>query len=134
MNPIYKKNDVIALAEQIFLGDLQNADNRSIETKMLAGAAIFAAEVFYNIATAYHGGELKTTLTRAHESDELEKERRQTSDRRQGDRRTEAKGCAVCAPQTSSEEDETFARIEQLVKELFLNATLNSIFRNVAKV
>jgi|JI6StandDraft_1071083.scaffolds.fasta_scaffold167666_2 hypothetical protein len=121
MNTHYTKDDVVALAEQIFLTDVQSEDTRSIETGMLAGGAIFAAEVFYNKAAEYHRGELETTLARAHKSDELEKERRQTEDRRKGDRRTEAKGCvcSVCAEQTSSEEDEAFARMEKALRQHF---------------
>lgn len=121
MNTHYTKDDVVALAEQIFLIGVQSEDIRSIETGMLAGGAIFAAEVFYNKAAEYHRGELETTLARAHKSDELEKERRQTEDRRKGDRRTEAKGC-TCSEQTSSEEDEAFARMEKALRENFQTA------------
>jgi len=73
--------------------------------------------VFYNKAAEYHRGELETTLTRAHKSDELEKERRQTEDRRKGDRRTEAKGCTC-----SEQEDEAFARMEKALREHFQTA------------
>lgn len=124
MTPTHNKFNIIRLAEQIFINDIQSPDTRSLETKLLAGAAIFAAEVFYEIAFQYHEGTLDTTLNRAHESDELEKERRQTEDRRKGDRRTEAKGCtcSVCAEQTSSEEDEAFARMEKALREHFQTA------------
>ena len=119
MTPTHNKFNIIRLAKQIFINDIQSPDTRSLETKRLAGAAIFTAEVFYEMAFQYHEGALDTALNRAHESDELEKERRQTEDRRKGDRRTEAKGCTC-----SEQEDEAFARMEKALLQHFQTAVI----------
>ena len=122
MEDFYNKVDVALLAEKLFVQDMHDPETKHIPADALINAAFFAAEMFYDTAEKYHRGE----FGRASKSDELEKERRQTEDRRKGDRRTEAKGCmcSVCAEQTSSEEDEAFARMEKALRQHFQTAVI----------
>ncbi len=117
MEDFYNKVDVVLLAEKLFVQDMHDPETKHVPTNILIDTAFFAAEMFYVVAEKYHRGE----FGRASKSEELEKERRQTGDRRKGDRRTEAKGCScsVCDTQTSNEEDEAFARMEKALRQHF---------------
>ena len=134
MNTHYTKDDVVELASSIFVNDInsQAVAAAGLETEDIAESSFYAAEVFFNKAAAYHRGELDKLMGSMHgyaESSAHEpEERRSAGDRRQAERRGAAeKGDPR---QTSPEEDEAFARLEQALKDQFLAATLHSIFRH----
>ena len=118
MEDFYTKVDVTSLAEKLFVQDMHDPETKHIPADALINAAFFAAEMFYVKAEQYHRGE----FGRTNKSDELEKERRQTEDRRKGDRRTEAKGCTC-----SEQEDEAFARMEKALREHFQTAVIGIV-------
>lgn len=126
MNTHYTKDDVVELASTIFVNDINSEAiaESGIETETIAEAAFFAAEVFFMKAAAYHRGELDLVLGACHNRGEPE-ERRAAGDRRQGERRGAQK---PEVPETSQEEEEAFARLEQALKDQFLQATLYNMF------
>lgn len=142
MNTHYTKEDVVELASTIFVNDInsESVAESGIETESLAEAAFFAAEVFFMKAAAYHRGELDLVLGACHNRGELTNESsdQRKGERRQGERRGADKPLATGADkplatdpcETSPEEDEAFARLEQALKAQFLMATLSDIFRN----
>lgn len=120
MNTHYTKDDVVELASVIFTNDI-NSDvvaKTGLPTEEIAKASFYAAEVFFNTAADYHNGKLDKMLSITHGSNELKQE---SPERRESERRS--------TPNTSPEEDEAFVRLEQALKDQFLNATLNAIFR-----
>lgn len=118
MNTHYTKDDVVDLATIIFTNDISGPRTCSEQTDILAGASIYAAEVFFNKAAAYHRGELDAMLDKCHGPVESVDQRK--GERRQADRRG--------AGTTSPEEDEAFNAIERALKDQFLAATLHNIF------
>lgn len=139
MNTHYTKDDVVELASVIFVNDI-NSDTvaaSDIETKDIAEASFYAAEVFFMKAAAYHRGELDQTLDDCHSCGQCSAPEPEPEDQRKAERRSnvdrrgiQQKGCS----ETSAEEDEAFTKLEQALKEQFLAATLHSIMRNAAKV
>lgn len=126
MNTHYTKDDVVKLASSIFVNDLASdtVSQSGAPIKDIAGASFFAAETFFNMAAAYHRGELDTTLDACHNDCTASPEPEEC---RQGGRR----GSAVEKLDAAAAEE--LAAIERALKEQFLAATLNSIFRNAAK-
>lgn len=143
MNTHYSKDDIVDLASSIFLNDIASVTvaESGVTTETIADASFYAAEVFFNAAAAYHRGELTEMLNRCHNRGESPLDAAST-DRRKGERRSnvnrqgiQEKGCAEKGDprQTSPEEDEAFARLEQDLKAQFLMAMLNDIFRNAER-
>ncbi len=135
MNTHYTKDDVVELASSIFVNDInsESVAESGIEIESIAEAAFYASEVFFMKAAAYHRGELNLVLSACHNcGDELTNE---SSDQRKGERRQgERRGAQKPeVPETSQEEEEAFARLEQALKDQLLQATLHNIFRNVTK-
>ena len=142
MNTHYSKDDIVDLASTIFVNDI-NSDTvaaSGITTEAVAESSFYAAEVFFNAAAAYQRGEMTEKLNRCHnlgtptQCGQGDLVKRSGQDRRSNvDRRgVQEKGCAEKGDprETSPEEDEAFARLEQALKAQFLMATFSDIFRN----
>lgn len=138
MNTHYTKDDVVELASVIFTNDI-NSDavaESGMPTDQIAEASFYAAEVFFNTASAYHRGELQTMLNNCHRHSQCEAGKpveQRLGERRKGDRRGfQETGCFETeTAQTTPEEDEAFDRLEQALKDQFLAATLHNIFKRV---
>lgn len=133
MNTHYTKDDVVELASSIFVNDInsESVAESGIEIESIAEAAFYASEVFFMKAAAYHRGELNLVLSACHNcGDELTNESsdQRKGERRQGERRGAQKPLATDPRETSPEEEEAFARLEQALKDQFLQATLHASF------
>ena len=132
MNTHYTKDDVVELASVIFTNDINSeaVAESGMPTESIAEASLFAAEVFFMKAAAYHRGELDLVLGACHNRGELTNESsdQRKGERRQGERRGADKPLATDPRETSPEEEEAFARLEQALKDQFLQATLHAIF------
>lgn len=133
MNTHYTKEDVVELASTIFVNDInsESVAESGIETESIAEAAFFAAEVFFMKAAAYHRGELDLVLRACHNRGECQGCQpvdQRVAERRQAERRGADKPLATDPRETSPEEEEAFARLEQALKDQFLQATPHAIF------
>lgn len=133
MNTHYTKKDIIELASSIFINNINSKSitKSNIKIKSIAEAAFYASEIFFMKAATYHRNKLNLILSTYHNyNDELTNESsdQRKGERRQGERRGADKPLATDPRETSPEEEEAFARLEQALKDQFLQATLHASF------
>jgi hypothetical protein len=114
------------LASILYCDMLKGDDFDTCESA--AKDCLYAADVFIEQASIYD--ERKNEACQCSASETAPEQRSGNERRSNVDRRgvQEKKGEA----QTSAEEDEAFRQLEQALKDQFLMATLNNIFRNAA--